>query len=323
MKKTPAMYKRTKMRMMPYIAWSIFGIFLVVLVFFVVRSVVSPFPYRINIVVVGNPIHIVSWNAKKDKITLLDLPADVSINAIHGYGVYSAASLFQLDHIDNMKGKAFIGSVSDALGIPVAWYAAPGTIADGAGDIAMIRSIFSWSSIWSIATRQTDTTIPVGTWVSFVIAAQSLSADSVDMVSTEHSYISSRLPDGSRIRELDESRFDYTVGTAFLDSGIRAEGLTISVYNTTPVASIGQHAARVMSKVGMQLVFVGNASPERTSCVVRGSSRALASKTARFLRDYFACISDDSDSQKDAAASDLRVLLGTRYASQFLSSQPL
>jgi len=120
---------------------------------------------------------------------------------------------------------------------------------------------------------------------------------------------------------LDPSRLDYIINNAFLDTGLRGEQLSIAVYNTTSVPSVGERAARVMSHLGLQLVFVGNSTPERPTCVVTGSSRALSTKTAMFIRDYFQCTEGPPLSTDAGAAADLVLYLGTQYAQQFVSGK--
>ena len=286
---------------------------------FLFWQITRPGEYRQTIVIVGNPVHIFSFTAAKNQVSVLDIPEDVTVPAIQGYGRYSVGSLFTLDHINHRSGVLFTDRLSDALGVPISGYAQIGRSADGAGSVELVRHIFSWSSIPGMLTGRIKSSVPFGTWVSLVIAAQTLSGDAVTVVHASGAFVPATQADGSVVRALDPSRFDYFAGTAFLDNGIRSEGVSVAVYNTTQVASVGQHAARVMSKVGMPLVFVGNETPERARCIVSGTKEALDSKTAAFIRDYFRCAVTVSPTTENNAAANLVVLLGKMYASRFVS----
>lgn len=310
-------YQRMGTKALPSILGSIgVGVCIVAAAWFF-RSITRPAMYRQSIVLFGHPTHVVSWDADKRSVTIMDIPADVVITATGGYGKYAVGSLFTLDHLDHKNGGLFTQSVSDALGLPIRWYIVPGRSAGAVGSITMLRNIFSWSSIWPQLLRQTDGSIPLVAWISYVAATQSLSADAVHVVSVDNAFVSVNRPDGSVAQEVDESRLDYLIGTTFLDSGLRSEARMVAVYNTTDIPTVGQRAARIMGRLGIQLVFVGNATPEQGECQILGSSAALSTKTAYFIRDYFQCVNGTTPTSDNTAAADIVVLLGRKYASQF------
>lgn len=317
MRRPAATMHRKGKRMVPHIILLLTGVIVLTVGILALRSWTRPSPYRQVLVILGNPVHIVSWSADRKRVAVLDIPPDVTVESTRGFGRYGVGPLFTLDGINDLKGALFIGSLSYTLGLPVSWYVAPpARIADGAGGVELLRRVFSWTSIFHSATARGD--MPFSRWVAFVFAAQSLSGDAVQVTDVSGAYVPITMPDGSLVREVDISRLDYLLGTSFLDTGIRGEGTTVAVYNTTDVPSVGQHAARVMGKMGMPLVFVGNAQPARDTCLLTGSKDALSTRTAAFIRDYFTCAESTSGQPDNAAAADLVVLLGKKYAAQFL-----
>ncbi len=319
MTKEASSYKRQGKRAIAHVGWIAAVIGVIFVGFFSMQGIVRTAPYRQSVVIVGDPVRVVSWNALKSQITILDIPQDVTIDATSGYGKYAVGSLFKLDDLDHKNGTLFVSSVSDAVGLPISWYIVPSDpkVLTEPG-VSMIRRLFSWSSILAILTHQIKSSVPLGVWLSFVAASQSISADGVVSVDARNAFIDHGLPDGSSVRALDQSRLDYLTNNAFLDSGLRSEGLSVAVYNTTDIPSVGQHAARLMTRLGIQLLFVGNSHPAREDCAVVGSQKALVTKTTQFIKDYFHCKNGESQGALDnPTGADIVVLLGKQYATQF------
>jgi len=280
-------------------------------------SLKRPAPYRQSIVVSSDPAYILSWNASRSKVTVIQIPDDVVIPAAGGYGTMRVHALLDLDRMEQQNGTVYTESISESTGIPVFWYAVSDVIPDDSGAVSLVRRMFSFSSAWLRMTGRVDTSIPLGTWISYVFAARNLTADAVSTVGVSGAFVPEVLPDGTQIRILDTSRFDYLTGTALWDTDVRSENVAVAVYNTTSVPAIGQQAARMMEKVGVSPVLVGNSSPERSDCLVRGKPASLSTNTAQFIADYFGCSRQVAAEEDTAAVSDLQVYLGRVYASRF------
>ena len=54
------------------------------------RSVLQAAPYRQTIVIAGIPTHILSVNAAKSNVTLIDIPEDTVISAVKGMAITGA-----------------------------------------------------------------------------------------------------------------------------------------------------------------------------------------------------------------------------------------
>ncbi len=316
--RTPPQMRRAS-RFVPKVLIGAFSFAIVVLAVLWLRVAFAAAPYRQTIVIAGNPAHILSLNASKTGIILIDVPEETVISAVKGYGAYSVRSLTTLDGIDKHYGSLISGSISNAFGIPVSWYVAPSDISSGAGSVEMIRRVFSWGSILRRLSGKLETSIPMSTWVHFVWALRFIPADAVKVIDIRPAIVPLTSPDGGIVMTLDESKLDFLLQSELYDTGLRAENLTVAVYNTTDVASVGLRASRQLSRLGVQLVFVGNAEQHpRTSCVLSGSDTALKSKTAKFIRSYFRCKESAERSQtgKETGA-DLVVELGSDYAGQY------
>lgn len=161
--------------------------------------------------------------------------------------------------------------------------------------------------------------MPPFTWAALVWAIQSLPSDAFTYVGSRDTVSEITSPDGSRQKLLDENKIDYVLNQSFFDSGLRSEGLTVALYNTTTIPTVGLRTSRLLTRLGMQLVFVGNSDGNRKACRIIGSKTAMQSKTAAFIRDYFLCEPGDlrSSDVGSGTGADLVVELGTDVASKY------
>ncbi len=324
MTRVPAMKSRTQpqirrtARVMPHAVIGVFVLIVAVLAVLWLRRMSQAAPYRQTIIIAGNPAHILSINAAKTNVTLIDIPEDTVISAVKGYGNYSVRSLIALDGIDKHHGALVSTSLSDALGIPISGYVPPSDITDGSGSVEMVRRMFSWGSIAAVLSRKLSTSIPVSTWVSLVWVLRFIPADAVEILDVRPAIISQASPDGSFVPTLDESRLDFVFQNRLFDIGLRAENLTVALYNTTQIPTVGQRASRQLSRIGIQLVFVGNSDTERAACAITGSDKAVRSKTAQFINAFFKCnTAVERGNIGTETGADLVVELGTDYALQY------
>ena len=286
-------------------------------VFLFLRTFFSPIPFRQTVVIVSDPIHVVSFDAKNRKITTVDIPLDTSIPAALGYGKYTVRALVSLDDIDHHNGSLISGSISNALGLPISGYIRPDTATDGPMTLEQLRHIFSYGSVPAVLMNRSHRSIEWVSWIRFVGSVGSMSADSWHPIQIAQAIVPMASPDGSTVPTLDESRVDYIIDTSFFDTGIRAEGTSVAVYNTTDVPSVGLRASRQMSRVGMQLIYVGNSDAVVKRCVVVGSDTLQKTKTAQFIKAYYGCEAKKDEGLGKETGADIVVLLGTDFAARY------
>lgn len=272
-------------------------------------------PWRQTIAFVSDvSMYIVSWDAPKTRAVVLEVPTSTVIEATHGYGAYAIGSLHALDAIDGKRGHVFVDSVSDAFGIPVSGVVSIPGSGYPAGSIEFLRRVFSWKSVLS---AHQHGSIGVSHWIPFVWATMRLKTDDVEVKSIKGTLVSQTRPDGSVIDVLDPQRFDYLFDRVFVDSGIRQEEVSVAVYNTTEIPTVGTRAARMLTTYGASVVTVGNdTNTPLQECQVRGTKAHVASRTARFIQQYFHCQTAVVESETQGGA-ELVLLLGTSYADQF------
>lgn len=312
MNRSPASYHRKRTRLLPAMVATVFVVVMLCFVWMGFRVASSPAQFRQSTILVGESVHIVSWDAKREHVVLVDLPGTAVIEGTHGYGKYPLFSLLKLDTIDRHDGKVFTESLSDALGLPLLGVAQLSSDAPKEGSVELLRHAFSWKSLFDVKKHHV---VSWGTWASWVLATRSLKADQVETINAKQVLVDQSQPDGSTISILDAQRFDYLYGNLFTDTRIRTEGVTVSVYNTTGVPTIGQRAARILAQLGVSVVTVGNDETAIANCVLEGTKTSLRSYTAKFIRSYFDC--ETKQNEEVSGTSDLSLRLGTEYASIF------
>lgn len=283
---------------------------------FGIRSLRKPTAYRTSFVVAGSPSAIVSFTDNRQKVTVVLLPSDVSIEASYGYGRYTIGALFALDRMEKKNGTLFTTSIRDAIGVPViGLLSLPHSVSQEKDGVVILRSLFSPMRVMRSLVGSVDGVMSVPTYLSYALSSWRLSSDAVTTVSTLPFTVQKQEPDGSSSLQFDQNTLDYGLNTVFLDTGIRSEALSVALYNTTSIPLLAQKIGRIVAHLGVNVVVLGNDPSEKTSCQMRGSQQAHVSKTAMLFRDVFGCTFVDGDH----GVADLSVYLGTTEAKPYQS----
>lgn len=271
-----------------------------------------------SIVIVGDPILVVSFFESRHEWIIVSIPSNVIVDALYGYGRYSLSSLWTLGAIDQKEGVLLASSLEDALAIPITWY-----IEDQkSGHVdpqTRVRRTLSLFNIGFFITRSMHTNIDIRSFLSLTIHLQKARSDSITVLDAAQGTILSRqeLPDGTSHLVLLGERIDTLLGSRFENWEIRKERLSIGIYNTTTRPALGNHVARMLSRIGGLVVTVGNDDHPVDTCEVRGEKEAITSRTAAFIRSLLSCRIIASKGER----TDLSVYIGTSYEKRYLPYQ--
>jgi len=273
---------------------------------------------RVNVVVATSPMSVWSWNTTDNTFIVLTIPSDDVIDALYGYGNYSLDALWRLGFIDQKEGVLLSDSLSDTLGIPISWYigAKAQTLAGVSDALGYGKTLFSLSNIFPFMGRRYQSNMPISLFIAFsrVLTAarpdtiHEIDVGNLDVVNAE------LLPDGTTRKVLSPDFLDHALGGIFESDVIRAEGLTVALYNTTSVPALGNRASRLLSNAGILVVTVGNDQHLINQCELTGGAKPLSSKTALYITSLFHCRKIVS---QDGARADLMIRLGTDFAKRF------
>lgn len=257
--------------------------FVTLIVFAVtIIRVLTPSAFRYTLVLNSDPVIVVSLDPKRERATATSISRDVVLRGTMGYGKFPLGSLIALDTMDKRSGALVRGSVSRALGLPVDY-----VFDRGGMTITDPLTARSLRALFSIVTKPAS--LGWVEWLRLIRAISSLSADGLQLIDLSSASAPALLPDGSTVVELDETRVDAVLGSAFFDTEIREESLSVAVYNTTNTAEVGRITARQLTHIGVRLVLVGNKTPAVSRCRILGRKEVLVTHTARFLGNAYGC----------------------------------
>lgn len=271
-------------------------------------------PYgRETYILVSDPMIVASWGRADRTLTLILLPSDIAAEGTHGYGTYSLAAFWRLGEIDKKDGTVLAESISETLGIPIDGYIGPKTGLFDYHNDALVTT----KATFSLGKRY-RTNIP---FKKFIDLAWLLNFSRPGRVNTydftrNSSAVAqeSVLPDGSSVRTLDPERVDGQLKTVFEDEQIRRESVTVAVYNTTEMPSLGGRVGRLLTNLGVSVVTVGNDTPEIDMCTLTGSDTALKSKSAQVIVSVLGC----KGVVGEVSRADLILHIGNTYAKRFI-----
>jgi hypothetical protein len=301
------------------IAGAVLGCIILIALFLFWPTSRSSF-HRINIVMATTPVSVWSWNKDDGTFDVIAIPSDTTIDSVHGYGKYSLEALWKLGFIDSKDSAIFSDSVSDALGIPLRWYAGASGEALEKIDhpVQYGRGFSSLSNTVGILLGRYRTNLPVGLFMSFAKALSSTRADDITFIDLSQKYVTydEDLPDDTKRSVLETEALDVVLKGVFEDDRIRKEALSVAMYNTTQTPALANRAARLLANSGVLVLSVGNESQEVSRCQVQGDKSILSSQTAIVIAEILDC---DRVPSKEERRTDLSVRVGTAYADLFVS----
>ncbi|KKQ98913.1 MAG: hypothetical protein UT26_C0060G0005 [Microgenomates group bacterium GW2011_GWC1_39_12] len=236
-------------------------------------------PIRNSIVFIGEPTVIVSWDTKRSQYVILTIPSDIRLEALHGYGSYSIASLWKLDMLEKRHGSLFLPSLSVVV---------------RSSSLTLIDMVRVW-----LATRAIDA------------SSTGIFDFRSRLIGTEMSF-----PDGSRAVQFDQKTYDGIVGDIFGSVEIRKDAIRLAIYNTTSMLGIGSRVARVIEQLGGYIVFVGNDDVLYDGlCELTGTKERLISTTSKVIQSLYGCTDVETS---EILRGDLILRLGKLFEKRYL-----
>ena len=269
---------------------------------------------RFNVLVASDPVTVWSWSKSDGSFTVVSVPSDTVIDSVHGHGNYSLSSLWKLGFIDREGGSLLTQSLSDALGVPIDAFVGEtkNELTPIKNAITTGRRLFSIMHLPAFILGHYQTNMSATSFIPLALSLGGVRSDAVSFVDLGSKSISTVQiePDGTKQHIVDVTNLDLATKGLFEDEKIRKEGISVTVYNTTNVPSLGNRAARLLTNIGVLVISVGNDEPAVNDCKLSGSQQALMSYTARVVTEMFHCRALPSPNDQ----TDLTLRLGNQYA---------
>ncbi len=275
-------------------------------------------PIRNSIVYVGSPTVIVSWEPNRSQYIILTIPSDMRVEALHGYGSYSLASLWKLDTLEKRHGSLFLPTIVENFAVPTQWYSVHDQVVGITNEevVQFVTNQFSFLALAKSIVFRSSSLTPVD-MVRIWMATRAIDARSARVFDFRSRSIGSNVsvPDGSIAIQFDPKMYDGILSNMLESVELRKESIRLAIYNTTSMLGIGSRVARVLEHIGGYVVFVGNDDVLYDGlCELKGSKERLQSITVSVIHSLYDCsLSETTESMRGDVLLRLGKLFEKRY----------
>ncbi len=274
---------------------------------------------RISVVVVSDPMHVVSLDRETQELRVLTIPVDVTVDAVHGYGRYSLEALWKLGSIEKKEGAVLAESLEETIGLPVPYYIGrtDHEFIKGSNPEEIMANVFTFQGLFALLRGGFQTNIPAREFLAITRSrseALSTKHQTTDL-SASHVLVKETAADGTSVSVLDTERLDQIVKADYEHTNIRNERQSVSIFNTTDSPALGSRVARLLGHLGVRIVSGVNDTPALDFCRITGVSEALASFKAQVISSLDSC---ELVPVGESGQSDLDVRIGKAYQKRFI-----
>lgn len=274
--------------------------------------------YRLNLVVIGHPILVLSDNPQGKEVTILTIPDETFIDVSGGFGMWQARAIYDLGHSFAKNGDLLVkDSIESFLGIPIDGFLHFG----GKGDkdaFALLEDVRKnpLSGLELLSKMRTNLT----PWelINLKLSLMQVRFDKVKRLDLLNLNVLEKefLHDGTQVLISDPIRLD-SVLSDFVEPAFQRERLTIAVFNGTDHPQLAQKAKRLITNLGGNVIITATSEKKIEKTYVFGEK----SKTFKRLTQIFQrCNSDNScgkinlnDLGLDSSRAQINVVLGEDF----------
>lgn len=270
---------------------------------------------RTTVLYLTDPVEVVSFEPLKRQWTRVQFPVDTHIAGIQGLGDYAIDSLWNIAATEGSPSAVVLGSITDELGVPVDYF-----VGEKNNLWTKEHSFFSKMSIFQKIRHTLETNISLPLYIALTRSFSSTESHTMFTAVLENGQglVEKKLPDNSKVFHIDRDQFDAITENFFQDKEIREENIRVSIFNTTGRPFLGSRVARIVERLGVNVIQVGNEEESIEACEMSGLKDHLNTKTATTLKTLFDCqLKEISEEQR----ADLTVRIGKLYERRFLPKE--
>lgn len=275
-----------------------------------------PLPHRVTIALATDPALVWSWDTEKNLVTVIALPAEAVTDGAWGYGKYSLEALWKLGYIQNHQGTLFTKSLTHALALPTQYFWGEKTDSMQAmiDPLEEAKALFSWGNSTHLVSAHTN--IPIRVLAAQLWSVRTAKADQFTLLDLTRAIktVKEELPDGSKRIVIDTTQIDELLAHELEEDAVRAERMSVAIYNTTATPALGGKVARVVNAIGAFVIAVGNDAPEIDECTIAVAEEKRGAVTVARLKEIFGCT---IVAQSGEERADIALRVGSRYEAEF------
>lgn len=276
-------------------------------------------PGRLTIITLGDPLETISYDTTRDSWTIINMTKDAHISGIFGLGEYRLDALWELGKSESTPSALLRESLAEEFGVSIPYYIAPqnDSFSSWSHPISHTKSVITLTNLLPFLRKQLDSNISPTLYLQLWWRLRSMELNKVEryILREDSGLVLQKAPDNATFLRFDRRAFDTRTTDAFEELIVRQEAKRIVVFNTTKQPAIGARVGRMISKLGANVVAVGN-DTEITGkpCMITGTAEELTSHTAARIVALFGCEKNESEEQ---GQGDLVVRVGEEFAQRF------
>lgn len=229
--------------------------------------------FNLNLVLVTNPLAVLSYNPVESKITLLEIPDKAYIEVPGGYGFWKLGAVERLGGVANppVGGKLVRDSLENFLALPIDGVINAGVAGSSEQFLAQIRGN-PWDILIAVTSIRTDLS-PIEL-TKFIIGVRGVRFDKISTFNLEELGLltGDKLADGEDILVSDPAKIDALILKHFTDTKVLGESATIAVLNATNLPGLAAKTAQMITHLGGNVIILGSFDVVLDKSVVTGDN---------------------------------------------------
>lgn len=248
----------------------------------------------------------------KETAFIIIFPENMLVDAFGGYGSFKIRNLHGLSSQEN-KPEIFTKSIEYFLGLPVDYWLdyRDKVLPDKNEELPKFVSGLVGRSIFKRAG-----TVDMGDWLNIYQLSSFLKGRHLYWQYKDAVDLGLVLKDGDDW-VLQKDDWDRWAQSYLSDPGLKQEGLSLGIYNTTHEKGLAFETARIFSNSGFWVVKVGNDENDESNCRIElKSSGFLSTKTLERIEKIVDCPVEVVSEDRFLDFTDINIYLGDEYLSE-------
>lgn len=275
---------------------------------------------RFNLVIVNEPLILISLEREKEEATIITIPKDAYIESSRERGKVKADSLFKLDSVSGFRGELLKESLREFLGVPIDGFLKIGTNynINNVDDFIKFKKELSLSNLgnpFRFLLSGAKTNLFFLRLEKLLFQLNKVRADKFTFIDLYNDNLFSReeLADGSQVLNIDKSLLDGTIKNDFFEWVILKEDLSISVLNGSDGSGLATNASRIITNSGGKVVVVSESPVKTDKCLIEVNKNNKNAYTVKRYKNVFDC--NISYLEQDGR-TDITLTVGSEYKEQ-------
>lgn len=271
--------------------------------------------FNLNIIILAKGISLLTFSPQDQKLTLIDAPNNLYLEAAHGFGKWQISSIYDLGESQNVGGgKLLKDSLENLFGLPIdGFLQLSGQYSQKKPDMIVSEIRKDPFSIISILPYLKTDLTPFEL-IRLKMGLSGVRFDKIKYINLEStdSLQGEKLADGTFVYNIDTVRLDAML-SGLKDAALQSENKTIAIFNSTNHPGLAQKAARLITNIGGNVIITQNGQNKLKSSLVAGEK----SKTLERIKQIFEA-GDIIDHSNEIVSSraEINLFLGEDFFEQ-------